>query len=258
MTRLRRYIRSACAAGASSPEPPDWARRISQWMVRASVWVQVGRVRVLGPIEQLAAGRPCVVAANHGHYADGLVIAVACGFPSRCFTFVARGALTWAFGLGALCVSPSNTVCVDLRRGHGTSALRTGVRLLTTGHSLVIFPEGWAHMDGHRGPFHTGAAAMAQLAARKSGARIDIVPVAIRYPRHPGAWITRWPPALQYAMTLLAFPLFRRGATMAVGTAIDARTLSLDPVQATRTIEAAIDALRLPYFSAPGVESAGV
>ncbi len=200
-------------------------------------------MRVTGRLAQLGAGRPCVLAANHGHYADGLVIAVACGFPRRCFSFVARGALTWGWGAGALCVSPSNTVSVDLRRGHGGSALRTGVRLLCTGHSLVIFPEGWAHMDGHRGPFKSGAVAVARLAALKTGGRIDVIPAAICYPRRPGAWITRWPPAVQYALTLLAFPIFRRGATLNVGTPIDVRNLPADPAEATRFLESAIDAL---------------
>lgn len=212
--------------------------------MRACVWVQVGSVRVAGPIERLAAGGPCVLAVNHGHYVDGLVIAVAGGFPRRCFTFVARGALTWALGLGSLCVSPSNTICVDLGRGRGGSALRTGVRLLGAGHALVIFPEGWAHMDGHRGWFQPGAVALAQLAARKSGGRVDVIPAAICYPRHPGEWITRWPPAVQYAMTFLAFPIFRRGATLRVGTPIDVRTLPTHSMEATRVLEAAIDALR--------------
>lgn len=211
--------------------------------MRLTVWVQVGPVRVVGQIERLNVEPRYVLVTNHGHYADGLVIAVATAFPQHRFTFVARGALTWAWGVGALCLSPLNTVCVDLRSGYGGSALRTGVRLLGAGHGLMIFPEGWAHMDGHRRPFKNGAVIMARLAALKMGKRVDIIPAAVRYPRHPGTWITRWPPALQYAITFLAFPIFRRGATLNVGQAIDVRTLPVDPAEATRQLEAAVDAL---------------
>ncbi len=159
------------------------------------------------------------------------------------YGFVAHGALAWAWGLGALSLACVNTVCVDLRRGRGVGAFRTGVRLLTRGNALLVFPEGWAQMDGRRGQYKNGTVAMAQHAAALSGRPVFIVPASIQYPKHPGAWITKWPPAWQYAITLLAFPFFRRGATVNVGTPIDARDLPTDADKAIRRLEAAIDAL---------------
>ncbi len=196
-----------------------------------------------GALSPVAGGPPCILVANHGHYADGMVLAVAAGFPRRLVTFVAHGALRWGWGLGALLVAPCNTVCVDLDRGRGTSALRTGARLLASGQALMLFPEGWAHLDGRRRPFRAGAVAMAQLAARRSGQRVDLLPASIRYPRHSGQWLTRWPPAVQYGLTFLASPWFRRGAVVRVGSPIDVRTLPVDAAAATRVLEAAVDAL---------------
>ena len=241
--RLRRYVDAACTPGACAPRASARCQRVSRAVVRACVNLQVGPVSVVGPPHQLSELRPFILAANHSHYADGLVIAVALGFPAYGYGFVAHGALTWAWGLGALSLASLNTVCVDLRRGRGVGAFRTGVRLLTSGNALLVFPEGWAHMDGRRGQYQNGTVAMAQRAAALSGRAVFVVPASIRYPRHPGAWITTWPPAWQYAIALLAFPFFRRGATMTLGTPIDARDLPTDVNEATRRLEAAIDAL---------------
>ena len=105
--------------------------------------------------------------------------------------------------------------------------VRPHLRAMGDGNPLVVFDSGLGESVQERGCRH----------------RADIIPAAVRYPRHPGAWITRWPPALQYAITFLAFPIFRRGATLNVGQPIDVRTLLIDPAEATRRLAAALDAL---------------
>lgn len=236
----RGYARVASTPGALSPPAPRLVRWGAKQLLRVFVFVQVGPITVVGRERVEALTGPLILAANHQHYADGPVLSVAMRCPGDYWTLVARGALRWGWGLGGRVLGPVRTICVDLGPGRGGTAFRTGVQRLVAGDRLLIFPEGWAHMDGARGTFKAGAVAMAQTAAARLGHPVTIVPVRLTYPRHPGAWITRLAPAWQYALTLLAFPLFRRGAMVIVGVPIGSDTLPADRWAATRVLEDAI------------------
>jgi hypothetical protein len=67
--------------------------------------------------------------------------------------------------------------------------------------------------------------------------------MSIDYPKHPGGWITRLPPAWQYAITLIASPIFRRGATITIGEPLDVRDFPADAGAATRGLALMIDGL---------------
>ncbi len=78
---LRRHVEAACTPGACAPKASALGQRVSRAVVRACVALQVGPIYVVGAPRQLSELRPFILAANPGHYADGLVIAVALGFP---------------------------------------------------------------------------------------------------------------------------------------------------------------------------------
>src|SRR6202040_197590 len=98
--------------------------------------------------------------------------------------------------------------CADLRPGKGARAATAGVRVLTSGQTLVMFPEGWAHLDGITRRFKRGAVHIARAAAAQLGHAVPIVPVYLRHGVHPGPWINRLNPRLQFLLVALAFPIY--------------------------------------------------
>jgi 1-acyl-sn-glycerol-3-phosphate acyltransferase len=164
-------------------------------------------------------------------------------------------------GLGALILGPCGAFCADLRRGKGVPALKTAVRVLTSGQTLVIFPEGWAHLDGITRPFKRGIVHIAREASAQLNRPIPIVPVNLRHGAHPGGWINRLNPRLQFLLVPLAFPVYRRGMKVTVGRPILSSTLPVDDTCATTYLRTEIlslasGAATLPVSSSK--QSAGV
>lgn len=216
-----------------------WVLRLA----RALVFVQVGPVVVVGRDHLPPPDAPYLVIANHTHYADGPVIGLILGVAARPRYFIARGVLRFGRGLAALVLGPAGGMAVDLRPSGGRRELAAGIRVLAGGERLVVFPEGWAHMDGRRGTFKRGAAYMAARAAMRRGGPIAIVPFYLHYPRHPGAWMTRVRPSFQYVLAAVGFLRYRRGVTAVIGPPIPSDTLPASPDDATALLEARVRAL---------------
>jgi len=151
--------------------------------------------RVTG-LENLPAGGPVVIVANHASYLDGMVLAAA--LPAR-FAYVAKQELlghpfsaTPLRRLGAAFVER-----FDAARGAEDS--QTLEALLVGGDALVFFPEGTFNEAPGLLPFRMGAF----LAAARTGA--SVVPVTLsgtrtllpgdcRWPRHSTLTVTIHPP----------------------------------------------------------------
>ena len=250
---LRNKIRLVCTCGYVPDPPTDSADRVLRMVARTLVWIQVGRVQVSG-IENLACGPPKLIAPTHGHYIDPFVLALI--LPERARCMVARGLLEFGGGLGALMFSKWGVFCTDLRTGKGARALVAAVRILVSGQTLVMFPEGWAHLDGSMGPFKRGAVSIARMAAAKVGSPVSIVPVHLRYGAYPGAWITRFPHALQCLILLLGFAFFRRGVHVIVGEPLLSSQLPEHATSATEELRSAILALNpRPAVPCPSLSS---
>jgi 1-acyl-sn-glycerol-3-phosphate acyltransferase len=123
-------------------------------------------------------------------------------------------------------------------------ALKSAVQVLGSGQTLVIFPEGWAHLDGITRPFKRGLVHIAREAAAQLGHPIPIVPVHLRHRTHPGRWINRLNPRLQFLLVALAFPIYRRGVKVTVGAPILSSALPSGGTSATAHLRAQI--LSLP------------
>jgi 1-acyl-sn-glycerol-3-phosphate acyltransferase len=212
-------------------------------LARALVFVQVGRVTVVGRDHLPPPDVPYLAVANHTHYADGPIIGLILGVRARPRYFIARGVLRFGRGLAALILGPAGAIAVDLRPSGGRRELAAGIRVLAAGERLVVFPEGWAHMDGRRGTFKRGAAYMAARASTRRGGPIAIVPFYLHYPRHPGAWMTRLRTSVQYLLAAMGFWRYRRGVTAVVGAPIPSDALPASPDDATEFLEARIRAL---------------
>lgn len=237
---VRNKIRLVCTCGHVPDPPTDAADRVMRIVARCLVWIQVGRVQVSG-IENLACSSPKLIAPTHGHYIDPFVMALL--LPERARCMAARGLLEFGGGLGALMFSQWGVFCTDLRTGKGARALVAGVRILVSGQTLVMFPEGWAHLDGAVGPFRRGAVSIARMTAARVGRPVSIVPVHLRYGAYPGAWIKKFPPAFQCLIVLLGFIFFRRGVHVIVGEPLLSSQLPEHPTSATEELRCAILAL---------------
>ncbi len=220
-------------------------------LARVLVFVQVGRIIVVGREHLPPPDAPYLAVANHTHYADGPVVGLILGVPARPRYFIARGVLRFGRGLAALVLGPAGAIAVDLRPAGGRRELAAGIRVLAGGERLVVFPEGWAHMDGRHGTFKRGAAYMAARAAARRGRPISIVPFYLHYPRHPGAWLTRVRPSVQYLLAALGFWRYRRGVTAVIGPPIPTDALPASWDEAAAFLEARIRALAPAASAAP-------
>jgi 1-acyl-sn-glycerol-3-phosphate acyltransferase len=238
---IRRYIDDVATCGFLPPPPSPRATRAQWWLARCFAFVQVGRIDVVGREHLAAATPPYIVTPNHPHYADAAVVPLVLDAPSR--YFVARGVLHRCFGVGALVLGPMGAVCVDLSPGKGSPAVAAGIQLLVAGERLVLFPEGWAHMDGVPGPYKTGAVRITKAAAAALGRPTYLIPVFLRYARYPGPWIRRLPPAAEYLIVLFGFWRYRRGVRVVIGVPIASSELPGDDHEATAMLRQRIEAL---------------
>jgi 1-acyl-sn-glycerol-3-phosphate acyltransferase len=233
----RKKIRLICTCGYVPDPPTDRANRVMRAVARWLVWIQVGKVEVSGA-SNLICGPPKLIAPTHGHYIDPFVLALL--LPDRARCMAARGLLQVGGGLGALLFAQWGVFCTDLTTGRGTGSLRAAVRILVSGQTLVMFPEGWANMDGVVGSFKRGAASIAQMTESKVGRPVAIVPVYLRYGAYPGSWIAKLPPPLQYLVVFLGLIRFRRGVHVIVGRPLLSSGLPKDSALATEALRTAV------------------
>jgi 1-acyl-sn-glycerol-3-phosphate acyltransferase len=190
-----------------------------------------------------------LIVPTHGHYVDPFVLALV--LPDRARCMAARGLLEFGGGVGALIFCRWGAFCTDLDVGKGGPAVDAAVRILASGQTLVMFPEGWAHMDGVVGPFKRGAVGIARLSAAKVGGPVSIVPVHLRYGTYPGPWITKLPPPVQYLVVFLGLAVFRRGVRVVVGKPLLSSELPERTTPATQELRRAVLAID------PGAHDAG-
>lgn len=238
--RARAYIANVSTCGYLPPPPTERAVRFLMRLSRFLTWVQCGKVRIIGR-ENLDSHQPMIVAPNHPHYIDPAVIAMALDRPAR--YMAARGVMRFGFGLGSLMAGPCGAFAADLTPGKGGGARLAGVRVITGGETLVMFPEGWAYLDGSLGPFKKGAVRIARESARILGKDTYIVPVFLRYGRYPGAWIKKLSPPVEYLFVFLSSWYYRRGVTAVIGKPIAASSLPGDDAAATEYLQQRIVAL---------------
>jgi 1-acyl-sn-glycerol-3-phosphate acyltransferase len=128
-----------------------------------------------------------LIAPNHSHDSDPHVMMEVGRRLGRRFYFMAAWQIFRPhWGIDGWVLQRMGAFSVD-REGCDRRAIRQATDLLTTGNSLVVFPEGEIyHLNDRLTPLLEGVAFMALTAQRDldkaaAGARIWIVPAAIRY-----------------------------------------------------------------------------
>lgn len=239
--RAREYSRRVATCGYLAPPPTPRALKWGLRLAKLLAFIQVGRIKIINRENIEKADGPFIVTPNHPHWADAVTLPIMMNGPAR--YMAAQGVFTFAGGLGGLLVAPLGAFAADLTLGKGGPARKAAVDVLTSGQRLVMFPEGFAYLDGELGEFKKGAIRIAREAAEKLGKTTYIVPVNLRYGRYPGSWIRKLPPPVEYLLVFLLFVVFRRGLTMVVGEPIPIHNFSTDDVVATEQLKQAIVAL---------------
>jgi 1-acyl-sn-glycerol-3-phosphate acyltransferase len=137
------------------------------WMMMGSAFRSFFGMRVIGA-EKIVTGEPVLIASNHESFLDPPLIG---NLYNKSIWYLARKTLFRGFG-GWL-YPRWNAIPVD--QDHPDMAsLKTVIRLLKSGESVLVFPEGERTMDGNLGSTQPGIG----LIAVKSGAVIQ--PMRIR------------------------------------------------------------------------------
>ena len=181
---------------------PEWCRPLIHYAARLFLWLVRVPVACHG-IENLPPG-PCVLAANHTSYLDG--IALAAVLPPRFrYAFAAKREFAGQLiprrflrGIGAVLVER-----YDVRQG--AEDVEQFAAVLRAGTFPVFFPEGTFDRRAGLRPFRSGAFAVAARAG------VPVTPVAIRGARsilRDDNWLVR-----RGAITVIfGFPLESLGA----------------------------------------------
>ena len=139
-----------------------WARMI--------LWTSRVRVRVTG-IENVTAGRPYVLCANHQSHMDIPILLA--GLPFQ-FRFAAKKEL-FRYPFLGWHLRRSGHLSINRENPHAAvKSLRDAADIIEKGTPVLIFPEGWTSRDGAIKPFKGGGF---MLAARCNA---EVVPVTIR------------------------------------------------------------------------------
>ena len=144
--------------------------------------------------ERIGSADGVLIAPNHSHDSDPHVMMEVSHRAHRRFYFMAAWQIFRPhWGIDGFCLQRMGAFSVD-REGCDRRAVKQAVQILTTGNSLVVFPEGELYRLNERlTPLLEGVAFMALTAQRdldkaiaasgrsESGPRVWIVPTAIRY-----------------------------------------------------------------------------
>ena len=144
-------------------------RRCARLTARSALAVAGFRLDISG-LEHLPPG-PCIVAANHASYLDGIVLTAL--LPPR-FAFVTKREITTAPFVGRLLhrLGAEFVERFDVRAGNGDAARM--IRNAQAGIALGVFPEGTFTREPGLRPFRRGAF----VTAARAG--LPVVPVALR------------------------------------------------------------------------------
>lgn len=230
--RLKAYMKDLRTPGFIPPSPTvrgwSWQLRLS----RILTWVFVGKVKVVGEenLKLVPAGCSYQITPNHSHYADIFVVPPVIQIQNA--RYMADPAVMAGFGgLFGLIIA---------KMGAFAASRKAALDILVNGEPQVIFPEGWTYLDGNMGRFHNGAVHFSRQAAAKTERESYNVPMYIKYGRYPKKGIMKLPIRLQYALLVLGFIMFRRGATVVIGTPIPSSALPANNNDASELLRSEI------------------
>jgi 1-acyl-sn-glycerol-3-phosphate acyltransferase len=185
-------------------------RRIARAAARAFLRAAGMPLSVHG-MQELPQGQ-CVVVANHASYLDGLVMTAA--LPPR-FGFVIKREMARVPLAGSLLRRIGAEFVERFNRHKGATDARRVLRNVSSGHSLVFFPEGTFSPQPGLLKFHEGAF----ITAARAGC--PVVPAVVRGTRLAFAPAQLLPRAVPVEVELL--PAVTASATEPVAASVELR-----------------------------------
>jgi 1-acyl-sn-glycerol-3-phosphate acyltransferase len=197
--------------------------RIARFWARACVWNSGSKLKVVGA-QNLLPNRAAVYTSNHTSYMDVPVIFAALPFQFRIMAWKAL----WPIPFIGWYLNRSGQLPIDTRNPRASiSSMAAAAKVLRSGMSVFLFPEGGRTSDGGLRPFHPGAA---YLAIR---AQVPLVPMALS--------------GVYELMPIHTHHYYPGKLTVSIGQPIETAGMTMRQVdELTTRLHAAIDALRKP------------
>ena len=161
---------------------PDWLHTYARFWARVGLVLAGVRLEVSGR-EHIPAGRPVLYMSNHQGNFD--ILALYAGLPGQ-FRWLAKEEL---FRVPLFGLAMRRTGYIPVNRGDrrkAAASMKYAVERITSGASVVVFPEGTRSPDGSLLPFKKGGF----MLALDAGA--PLVPVAISGSREIMPKHSRW------------------------------------------------------------------
>lgn len=156
----RAYIDLISTPGKIPPPNPS-IRLMIKLILAVWLWIQLGRIKVVGTEHLETKGR-CIFVANHSSYFDALILQLIMKRRLNYMTSRDQFTLGDPTGLRAIVMSAAGAYPVD--KSKGADVVRPSIELLILGGDLFVFPEGRIQENGDLGIFKTGAVRIAMAA----------------------------------------------------------------------------------------------
>lgn len=222
--RLKNEIEQVTTCGYVAPTPGPAATARLLKVARCLTNIQVGAIKFVDRENLDNLIGPRIISANHPHWADAVIMPQLIRGPAR---YMATDRVMTAAGglLGVFLSKGGIFTATDKIRDGGERTRAAAIQMVVNKETLVVLPEGLTNFSPTMGPFKNGVAIIARTAAERLGEEVYVVPNYIRYGRYPGPWLSKFDRAKQFALVLLAFPLFRRKAVVVTGKPISTTEL---------------------------------
>jgi len=175
--KFREYV-NQCLTSGFIPRTFLPLQLLGRFLARIQIFVQVGRVRLIGAENLKVRGR-VIYCPNHSSMFDAPVIYAIMRRWPRYMTAYEEMRGLW--GLKAVVMGAFGCFAVD--RSKGKSVLEPAIDVLSSGTPLVIFPEGKISHTGEYLPFKKGPALIANATFERLDMKepVGIVPIHICY-----------------------------------------------------------------------------
>jgi len=175
--KYREYA-THCLTSGFIPETFRPLQYVARILARLWLYIQVGRVRIVGFDNLKTPGR-VIFCPNHSSMLDAIVIYAIMQRWPRYMT-----AYEEMRGLGGLkAIAMGAFGCFPVDRSHGKSVLEPAIKVLMSGQTMVIFPEGKISPTGEYLPFKKGPAIIANTTYERLGMKehVAVVPIHLCY-----------------------------------------------------------------------------
>jgi 1-acyl-sn-glycerol-3-phosphate acyltransferase len=171
--KFREYV-DLCLTSGFIPKSFRPLQLVGKYLARLWVYIQVGRIRIVGKENLVAPGR-LIFCPNHSSMFDAPVVYSIMRRMPRYMT--AQEEMRGLWGLKAIVMGAFGCFAVD--RTKGKTVIEPAIKVLVGGDTLVVFPEGKISNSGTYLPFKKGSALIAIGAYERleKKEKVGIVPI---------------------------------------------------------------------------------